>query len=137
MELPRSTSAQRSNSQGEPPRGTHPDMVSKWSGDIFPTSLEIKCSTGKLAEASSLQPMAQSAQPRHCLSNIVQFDLQAKGRGISVACISVTYLPQKTYKIESTHLLGCMFSLQSKAMDPLRRLSNAHSAAEEPGLCLQ
>lgn len=44
--------------QGEPSHGTHLDMVTKWSGDIFPVSLETKCSTRKFAEAFSLQPPA-------------------------------------------------------------------------------
>lgn len=52
-----------------------------------------------------------------CCFSIMGFDLQAKGRGISLACFSVMYPPQKTFKIESIHLLGCRFSLQSKAMN--------------------
>lgn len=52
-------------SQGLPSCGTHLDVVTRWSSDFFPISLEIKCSTTK--HRSILAPADGTVSPASSL----------------------------------------------------------------------
>lgn len=90
IETPRSTSGQRSVSQGEPSHGTHLAMVTRWSGDIFPTSLQKILTASKgFGQHSHRCALANSAHMLLSVAAVTKTNVMITGdlRNVSAAFV--------------------------------------------------